>query len=122
MNAIITFFILTLALAIIIPTLPNSRRIRLALAVIAVPVVIIGYNMVEARASYYGATQMDYFIEHSQRLLKEGKTNLLLAAYQDYQEQHGSVIPKAAAPAYRAWLLNHLITEKEIEFRQDGIK
>lgn len=115
MTTIIAFFIVVLAAAIIIPTLPSSRRLRLILAVVAVPVVIFANQRIEVYASYIGATHMDVFIERSERLLKEGKTEVLLAAYQDYREQHGTRIPKSSAAAYRAWLLDSLVTQREIE-------
>jgi hypothetical protein len=115
MTTIIAIFIVVLAAAIIIPTLPSSRRVRLILAVVAVPVVVFAYQRIEVYASYIGATHMDVFIERSERLLKEGKTEVLLAAYQDYREQHGGPIPKSSAAAYRAWLLDSLVKQREIE-------
>jgi len=115
MTTIIAFFIIVLAAGIIVPTLPGSRGVRLILAVIAVPVVIFGYQRIEVYASYIGATHMDMFIERSERLLKEGKTNVVLAAYQDYREQHGAVIPKSSAAAHRAWLLDRLMKQREME-------
>jgi hypothetical protein len=115
MNTIIVFFLLTLTAALIIPTLPSSRRVRLVLAVIGVPVVVFAYNRIEVYASYVGAAHMDLFIERSERLLKEGKTEVLSAGYQEYREQHGGRIPKSSAAAYRAWLLNDLVNYKEME-------
>jgi len=115
MTTIIAFFLIVLAAAIIIPTLPSSRRVRLVLAVVAVPVVVLAYQRIEVYASYIGATHMDVFIDHSERLLKEGKTEILLEAYQDYREQHGGRIPKSSAAAYRALLLENLVKQKELE-------
>jgi hypothetical protein len=118
MITIIAFFLATLTAAIILPTLPRSRRTRLILAVIAVPVVVFAYDRIEVYASYIGATHMDVFIERSERLLKEGKTEVLLAAYQEYREQHGGRIPKSSAAAYRALLLDNLV--KRIEMERDA--
>jgi hypothetical protein len=119
MTTIIAFFLLILAAAIIVPTLPSSRRMRLVLAVVAVPLVVFAYQRIEAYASYIGTTQMDVFIERSERLLKEGKTEILLGAYQDYREQHGGSIPKSSAAAYRAWLLDSLVKQRELENQKD---
>jgi hypothetical protein len=118
MMALITIFILTLAAAIIVPTLPSSRGVRLALSVVSLLAVILLYRVVEARASYIGAVHMDFFVERSQQLLQQGKTQVLIKAYGDYQEQHGPTIPKAVGPAYRAWLLNSCLREREIEDQQ----
>jgi hypothetical protein len=122
MTALITIFILTLAAAIILPTLPSSRRVRLVISVVSLFAVIALYRIVEARASYIGAVHMDYFVERSQQLLQEGKTQVVIAAYRDYQEQHGSTVPKAVAPAYRAWLLESLLRQREIQEQQQQKK
>ena len=115
MTAIIASFLVTLTAAIVIPTLPSSRRVRLILAVIVVPIVVFAYQRIEVYASYIGATHMDVFIERSERLLKDGKPQILLEAYQDYREQHGGRIPKSSAAAYRAFLLDSLVKQREME-------
>ena len=107
--------LVALTAAIVIPTLPNSRRVRLILSVIAVPTVVFSYQRIAVYASYIGATHMGVFIERSERLLKEGKTQILLEAYQDYREQHGGRIPKSSAAAYRAFLLDSLLKQREME-------
>lgn len=119
MIAIITFFFVMLAAAVVIPTLHSSRRVRLIAAAVALPAVIAAYMMIENRASYIGAGQMDMFIAHSEELLKKGDTQLLIAAYQEYREQHGGHIPKGSSAAYRAYLLENLLRMGEIAQRQD---
>jgi hypothetical protein len=115
MEFYIALFIIALSAAIIIPTLPKSRRTRLALAVVAIPVVIFGYQGLERRASFIGAAYMDLVITHSEELLENGKAPLLLAAYREYDKHHGPSMPRAVGPAYRAWLLHNYINQKEIE-------
>jgi len=93
-----------------IPALASASKIfRLA-------TLFCDYNQrIEVYASYIGATHMDVFIERSERLLKEGKTQILLEAYQDYREQHGGRIPKSSAAAYRAFLLDTHVKQREME-------
>ena len=112
---IIGIYIFCIAAAVIVPTLPSSRRTRLILSVASIFVIVFGYQYVERFASRIGSDYMDIYVEHSAQLLRDGRTNILQAAYADYQEQHGGRVPASASAAYRAFLLRSLIRQHELE-------
>lgn len=114
METLIASFLLVLAACIVGPTLPRSRRLRIILALIAVPLVYFSFLGIDELSARRGARDMDRFIKQSEQLLKEGRTETLLAVYQEYHQQARHHHPKAWAAADRANVLNASVTYLEI--------
>jgi hypothetical protein len=124
--AIVALFVTTLAVAVFAPAFPSSRRVRFVIAGIAFLAMILANfmvsDLVQRRASIRGSEQLDYLVGESERLLKQGQTQILIDTYQDYQAYHkqddGSV-PRVIGAADRAAWLAQKIHEKEIEHQLD---
>lgn len=114
------YLLVTLTAASIIANLPSSRRIRLILAIVTVPLIILSYQQSEVRALYEGAANMDAFIKRSERLLNEGKADVLLAAYREYQRRHDGRIPKGADAAFRVRRLDGILKQQEYLHQQQS--
>jgi hypothetical protein len=113
MEVIFAIYLVCLVVAVIVPTLPSSRRTRLALSVVSVFVIVFGYYYIERYSGRIGAGYMDYYITHSLQLLKDGRTDVLQDAYNDYLEEHHRTMPPSAGAAYRAYLLDSYIRRSE---------
>jgi hypothetical protein len=124
--AIIALFATTLAIAVFAPTFPSSRRIRFVIAGVAFLAMILANflvsDLVQRRASVRGSEQLDYLVDESERLLKQGQTQILVDTYQDYQayrKQDDSSVPRVLGAADRAAWLAQKIHEKEVEHQLD---
>jgi hypothetical protein len=116
MEIVIALFFLALTLLVILPTLPHSRRLRVILAILAVPGIISAYAVLEMFASTGAqSARLDEFIRKCDKLLSQGKIEEVRAILADYGQKRGELNPESSALASRAHLLYHLIKEKELE-------
>lgn len=116
MEIVIALFFLTIVLLIVIPTLPESRRVRIVLAIVAVPGILCAYGVLEKFASTgAGNARLDYFIRKCDHLLSQGKTAEVRDVLQDYSQQRGKPNPESTELAIRAHMLYQLIREKELQ-------
>ncbi|MFC5454051.1 hypothetical protein [Prosthecobacter fluviatilis] len=116
MEIVIALFFLALILLVILPTLPHSRRLRVILAILAIPGIIFAYRVLEMYASTGAqSARLDEFIKKCDNLLNQGKTEEVRAILADYMQKRGKHNPESSALASRAHLLYHLIKEKELE-------
>jgi len=124
--SIVALFVAALAVAVFAPTFPGSRRIRLLIAgVMFLAMILANFfvtDLVRKRASIRGSEQLDFFVGKSERLLKEGQTQVLIDTYEDYQayrKQDDDSVPGVLGAADRAAWLAQKIHEKEIEHQLD---
>lgn len=115
MEIVIPFFFLTLALLVVLPTLPNSRGLRAALAAMAIPGIICAYwglEMFATSGRYSG--ELDAFIKKSEHLLSQGKSEEVRAVLANYLKDRRDLNPPNTALSSRASLLYDLIKQKEM--------
>ena len=119
MEIVIVLFFVALTLLVVLPTLPNSRRVRVALAVLSIPGIICAYRLLEMFATIgVHSAHLDEFIRKSGQLLSEGKIEEVQTVLADYRKKRGELTPASTALAARTSLLYHLIKEKEEEMTQ----
>lgn len=114
MTIVICLFFGMLVAAILIPTLPESRRVRLILGIFAIPLVVGAFGVLEKFSSRPGAESINAFVKKSDQLLKEGKTEVILAAFRDYHAQGSSTFSDSLAAAERARFLYSALRHQEL--------
>jgi hypothetical protein len=94
----------------------TSRKLRLVLGFSAIPMLIVVFGIVESISSKPGVGSINSFVEESERLIKEGKTQVLLEALRDYRAQGKSrlINPLGAADAARS--LTFALQHQELIF------
>lgn len=106
----------TLCVATVIPTLPESRKLRLVLGFSAIPMVIVVFGIVESISSKPGLGSIHSFVEESERLIKEGKTQVLLEALRQYRVQEKSRLIDSLGAADAARSLTFALQHQELMF------
>jgi hypothetical protein len=114
MEFLILLLFATLAAATLLPTIPNSRKTRVLLGIAAIPMVLSVYGFVEKFSSRPGAESVHMIVEISSRLIKEGKSDVLLKAFEKYDSGISELVPHELGAADRARHLYDLLWSQEM--------
>ena len=114
MEFLILLLFATLAAATLVPTIPNSRKTRVLLGIAAIPMVLFVYGFVEKFSSRPGAESVHMIVEISSRLIKEGKSDVLLKAFEKYDSGISELVPHELAATDRARHLYDLLWSQEM--------
>jgi hypothetical protein len=115
MIIIVVGYLVLLATLVVVPTIPSSRRLRVILGVVAVLIIIFGYHFLDAVASRVGASQFDRFVNTSERLIRDGRVDIVLDAFERYHIAFEPELPHGAGAAVRAYRLTNRLETAELE-------